>query len=53
VPEGPGLGVSLRPQALQREDLSRMMTDASVLADVGEDWYYLLGFGHVPPQDET
>ncbi len=53
VPEGPGLGVSLRPQALQREDLSRMMTDASVLADVGEDWYYMLGFGHVPPQDET
>lgn len=50
VPEGPGLGVELRPEALARDDLSRVTTDEVSLAAEGDDWAYRLGFAHVPPE---
>jgi galactonate dehydratase len=49
VPEGPGLGVTLLPEALEREDLSRIVTDEATLAAGGEHWQYALGFSHAPP----
>ncbi len=49
VPGGPGLGVTLRPDALERSDLSRSVTDESTLAAGGEHWQYALGFSHAPP----
>jgi L-alanine-DL-glutamate epimerase-like enolase superfamily enzyme len=50
IPEGPGLGVELRPEALARDDLSRVTTDEASLIAAGEDWAYRLGFAHVPPE---
>jgi len=50
VPEGPGLGVSLRPEALARPDLSRVVTDADTLKSAGDAWQYALGFSHAPPR---
>jgi len=51
VPEGPGLGVTLRPEALERPDLSRVVTDAEALKAAGEHWQYALGFSHAPPKN--
>lgn len=49
VPEGPGLGVRLRPEALERSDLSRMVTDVTDLEGEADDWRYAMGFSHTPP----
>jgi L-alanine-DL-glutamate epimerase-like enolase superfamily enzyme len=53
VPKGPGLGVALKEEALEREDLSRMVTDESALDAAGEHWRYALGFSHAPPGEEA
>ena len=53
VPEGPGLGVEILPAALDRDDLSRVVTDDSILTAAGDDWRYALGFGHAPPQKDA
>ncbi len=53
IPDGPGLGVSLRPEALARDDLSRVVTDAATLAGAGEHWQYALGFSHAPPRRDA
>ncbi|MGC9348339.1 MAG: mandelate racemase/muconate lactonizing enzyme family protein [Anaerolineae bacterium] len=53
VPEGPGLGVDLKDEALEREDLSRIVTDESTLDAAGEHWRYALGFSHAPPGKEA
>jgi hypothetical protein len=50
VPDGSGLGVSLRPEALARADLSRVITDAEALRAAGDQWQYALGFSHAPPE---
>jgi hypothetical protein len=50
IPEGPGLGVELRPEALARDDLSRVVSDEASLHASGADWAYALGFSHVPPE---
>lgn len=49
VPEGPGLGVTLKPQALERDDLDRVVTDMAALSEAGDHWRYALGFSHAPP----
>lgn len=48
IPEGPGLGVDLRPEALSRDDLSRHVSDEGELRAAGDDWAYALGFTHTP-----
>jgi galactonate dehydratase len=53
VPEGPGLGVEILPAALAREDLSRVVTDATTLTAAGDAWQYALGFTHAPPQTDA
>jgi L-alanine-DL-glutamate epimerase-like enolase superfamily enzyme len=53
VPGGPGLGVALEEAALQRDDLSRVKTDASTLDAAGEHWRYALGFSHAPPEEQA
>jgi L-alanine-DL-glutamate epimerase-like enolase superfamily enzyme len=53
VPGGPGLGVALGEAALQRDDLSRVKTDASTLDAAGEHWRYALGFSHAPPEEQA
>ncbi len=53
VPDGPGLGVALRPEALERPDLSRVVTDAAALSAAGEHWQYALGFTHAPPKADA
>jgi L-alanine-DL-glutamate epimerase-like enolase superfamily enzyme len=52
IPEGPGLGVELRPEALARDDLSRVVSDEASLQAAGGDWAYALGFSHVPPEQQ-
>ena len=53
VPEGPGLGVTLHEETLEREDLSRMVTDESMLDAAGDHWQYALGFSHAPPEKDA
>ncbi len=53
VPDGPGLGVILNPEAFQRADVTRIVTDETTLTAAGEHWQYALGFGHTPPQEES
>ena len=48
IPEGPGLGVDLRPEALSRDDLSRHVSDEGELRAAGDDWAFVLGFTHTP-----
>ena len=42
IPDGPGLGVSLRPEMLERADLTRVISDGGGLADgrraMGDHW---------------
>jgi galactonate dehydratase len=42
IPEGPGLGVNLRPEMLEREDLTRVVSDGEGLAKgrrgMGDHW---------------
>lgn len=42
IPDGPGLGVTLRPEALQRDDLSRQISEGEGLAKgrraMGDHW---------------
>lgn len=49
VPEGPGLGVEFLPEALERDDLNRVITTEETLREAGDDWAYTLGFSHAPP----
>ncbi len=48
IPDGPGLGVTLRPKALGRDDLIRHVSDMETQTALGDDWAYTLGFTHVP-----
>jgi L-alanine-DL-glutamate epimerase-like enolase superfamily enzyme len=50
VPEGPGLGVDLLPDALTRDDLDVICTDLESLGADRAGWRYVLGFGHTPPE---
>ena len=52
VPDGPGLGVEILPEALARDDLSRVVTDEATLNAAGDRWQYALGFTHAPPAEE-
>jgi L-alanine-DL-glutamate epimerase-like enolase superfamily enzyme len=52
VPDGPGLGVEILPEALARNDLSRVVTDEATLKAAGDQWQYALGFTHAPPAEE-
>jgi galactonate dehydratase len=42
IPEGPGLGISLRPEMLEREDMTRVLSDGEGLAQgrraMGDHW---------------
>jgi L-alanine-DL-glutamate epimerase-like enolase superfamily enzyme len=52
VPDGLGLGVEILPEALARDDLSRVLTDEATLKAAGDQWQYALGFTHAPPAAE-
>jgi L-alanine-DL-glutamate epimerase-like enolase superfamily enzyme len=46
VPEGPGLGVTLREQAFSRSDLDRRITTLEDLRAAGPDWAWRMGMQH-------